>query len=110
MSVRRNGELKAVIAINITDVGMNLSELSNAVHIYVIDSSGFSKKDLRLMMSLIAVKFNLERYPAMIYPCEFLEKVEIPVEKIYNLMTVSLAYWDDYMRYTTDFLKKAKLN
>ncbi|NOR49447.1 MAG: PilZ domain-containing protein, partial [Desulfuromonadales bacterium] len=110
ISVRRNGELKAVIAVNITDVAMNLSELSNAVHIYIVDGSGFSKKDLKLIMSLIAVKFNLGRYPAMIYPCEFLEKIEIPAEKIYNLMTVNLAYWDDYMRYTTDFLKKAKLN
>jgi hypothetical protein len=110
ISVRRNGELKAVIAVNITDVAMNLSELSNAVHIYIVDGSGFSKKDLRLIMSLIAVKFNLDRYPAMIYPCEFLEKIEIPAEKIYNFMTVNLAYWDDYMRYTTEFLKKAKLN
>ena len=110
MSVRKNGELKAVMAINITDVGMNLSELSNAVHIYIVDGAGFGKKDLRLMMSLIAVKFNLKHYPAMVYPAEFLEKVEIPAEKIYNLMTVNLAHWDDYMRYTTEFLKKAKLN
>jgi hypothetical protein len=110
ISVRKNGELKAVIAINITDVGMNLSELSNAAHLYVIDGAGFGKSDLRQMMSLVAVKFNIERYPIMVYPGEFLEKIEIPAEKTYKLMTVNLAHWDDYMRYTTDFLKKAKLN
>ncbi len=110
MSVRKNGELKAVMAINITDVGMNLSELGNAAHLYVIDGAGFGKSDLRQMMSLVAVKFNIERYPIMVYPGEFLEKIEIPAEKTYKLMTVNLAHWDDYMRYTTDFLKKAKLN
>lgn len=109
MSVRKNGELKAVLAVNITDVGMNLSELSNVVKIYIVDGAGFSKKDLRLLMSLVAVKFKLDRYPAMVYPGEFLDKVGIGAEKEYMLMTVNLSHWDDYMRYTTDFLKKAKL-
>jgi len=31
-------------------------------------------------------------------------------DKTYTLMTVNLAHWDDYMRHTTDFLKRAKLN
>jgi len=110
MSVRKNGELKAVTAVNITDLGLNLSELSNAVHIYIVDGTGFAKKDLRLMMSLLAVKFNLEQYPAMVYPAEFLDKVGMAADKTYTLMTVNLAHWDDYMRYTTEFLKRAKLN
>jgi len=110
MSVRKNGVLKAVTAVNITDLGLNLSELSNAVHIYIVDGTGFTRQDLRLMMSLLAVKFNLERYPAMVYPGEFLDKVNLAADKTYNLMTVNLAHWDDYMRYTTDFLKRAKLN
>lgn len=110
MSVRKNGELKAIAAVNITDLGLNLSELSNAVHIYIVDGTGFTKKDLRLMMSLLAVKFKLERYPAMVYPGEFLSKVGVSPDKVYNLMTINLQYWDDYMRYTTDFLKRAKLN
>ena len=109
MSVRKNGELKAVTAVNVTDLGLNLSELSNAVHIYIVDGTGFTRQDLRLMMSLLAVKFNLERYPAMVYPGEFLDKVNLAADKTYNLMTVNLAHWDDYMRYTTDFLKRAKL-
>ena len=109
MSVRKNGVLKAVTAVNVTDLGLNLSELSNAVHIYIVDGTGFTRQDLRLMMSLLAVKFNLERYPAMVYPGEFLDKVGVLADKTYNLMTVNLAYWDDYMRHTTDFLKRAKL-
>jgi len=110
MSVRKNGQLKAVLAVNITDLGLNFSELSNAVHIYIVDGTGFAKKDLTQVLSLVAVECNLERYPAMVYPGEFLDKVGVPPDKIYNLMTVNLQHWDDYMRYTTDFLKRAKLN
>jgi hypothetical protein len=109
ISIRKSGELKAVAAVNITDLGLNLSELSNAVHIYIVDGTGFTNKDLRLLLSLIAVKFKLERYPVMVYPGEFLDKVNISPDKTYNLMTVNLAHWDDYMQYTTNFMKKAKL-
>jgi hypothetical protein len=110
MSVRKNGVLKAVTAVNITDLGLNLSELSNAVHIYIVDGSGFTRQDLRLMMSLLAVKFNLKRYPAMVYPGEFLDKVGESADRTYTLITVNLKHTDEYMRYTTDFLKRAKLN
>ena len=110
MSVRKNGELKAVAAVNITDLGLNFSELSNAVLLYIVDGSGFTKKDLNLVMSTLAVEFNLERYPAMVYPGEFLDKIGIVPDKVYNFMTVNLEYGDDYMRYTSDFMKRAKLN
>ncbi|MCM2265690.1 MAG: PilZ domain-containing protein [Desulfuromonadales bacterium] len=110
LAIKKNGELKAVIAVNRTDVGLNFSELTNATKLLVVDGSGFSKRDFQLMMSMVAVKFGMERFPLLVYPLTYLASAGIPHEKIYAFNVMSLHYWDDYMRYLRDFMKKAKVN
>jgi hypothetical protein len=110
LAVRKNGELKAVVAVNRTDIGMNFSELTNATQMLVVDGTGFSKRDFGLMMSLVAVKFGLERIPLLVYPLDYLAKAGIPYEKTYSFNVMSLHFWDEYMRYLRDFMKKAKVS
>lgn len=109
LAIRKNGELKAVIALAKTDIGLNFSELTCAAKVFVIDSAGFSKKDFRLMMSLVEVKFGLKNLPLLVYPNEYLVKVGIPYEKDYSFNIINLHYWDDFMRYLRDLMKKAKM-
>jgi hypothetical protein len=110
LAIRKNGELKAVLAVNQTNVGLNFSELTNATKVFVVDGNGFSKRDFGLMMSLIAVKFGMQRVPLLVYPFSYLEKAGIPFEKTYAFNVMSLHYWDDYMRYLREFMKKAKIS
>lgn len=109
-AIKKNGELKAVAAVNVTDEGLNLSELNNLIKIYVLDGSGFTRKDFNLFLSLLLVKFNRERSPVMVYPLHYLEQAGIPQDKTYHLMTVNLQNWDDYMRHTREFLRKARMH
>lgn len=110
LAIRKNGELKAVLAVNLTNIGMNFSELSNATQLFVVDGNGFNKRDFGLMLSMVAVKFGLERVPLLVYPLDYLAKAGIPHEKTYAFNVVSMHYWDDYMRYLRDFMKKAKVS
>lgn len=109
LAIRKNGELKAVVAVNRTDIGLNFSELTNATKVFVVDSTGFSKQDFRLMMSLVEVKFGLRNLPLMVYPNEFLDTVGIPYEKKYSFSAMNLHYWDSFMCYLRDFMKRAKI-
>lgn len=109
MSVKKNGELKAVLAINRTDVGMNFSDLTNAVQIFVLDSSGFTHKDFKFILSHITTTYDIENFPVLIFPATFAEEKNLPVEKTYRCNVISSHSWDDYMRYLRNFLKKAKV-
>jgi hypothetical protein len=97
------------VAVNIAETGLNLSELSNVMHVYLVDLAGFYRKDLEFLMTLVAVKYGLTRIPVMVFGKGTLQKLGITTEKTYHLMTVNISYWDDYMRYTREFLKKAKI-
>lgn len=109
MAIRKNGELKAVVAVNCTDIGLNFSELTNATQLFVVDSNGFGKRDFELMMSLVAVKFGLGRIPLLVYPCDYLTKAGIPSDRNYSFDVMNLDYWDDYMNYLREFMRKAKV-
>lgn len=109
LAIKKNGELKAVVAVNRTDIGLNFSELTNATKLLVLDGTGFSKRDFGLMMSLVAVKFGMERFPLLVYPQAYLTNAGIPCERTYAFNVMSLHFWDDYMRYLRDFMKKAKI-
>jgi hypothetical protein len=110
LAVKKNGELKAVILVNRTDIGLNFSELTNATKIFVVDSSGFKKNEFHVIMMLIAMKFNLVRFPLLVYPLSYLDAACIPYEKVYSCNIMSLYYWDEYMRYMREFMKKAKVH
>lgn len=109
LSIRKDGVLKAIVAVNIAELGLNLSELSNVVHVYLVDMAGLHKDDFSFLLTLVAVKFGLTRMPVMVFGAGTLQKIGVASEKKYHLMTVNITYWDEYMRYTQDFLRKAKL-
>ncbi len=109
LSVRKHGELKAILAINRTDVGLNFSDLTNAIQIYVMDGSGFTPKDFKFIFSLVAAKYETNQFPVMVYPAEFMTEKNIPFEKTYRCNVISSHHWDGYMRYLRNFLKKAKV-
>jgi len=109
ISIRKNGILKAVLAVNCTDVGLNFSELNNATHVFVVDGTGFKTQDFKFMLSLVALKFNLNKFPVMVFQKEFMERNNIPFEKTYCCNILSSHHWDDYMRYLRNFMKRAKI-
>lgn len=109
MSIRKDGDLKAVLAVNQTDVGLNFSDLTNALQMFVVDGSGFKGHEFKALLSLVAANFNLKGFPVMVYPTDFMVDKSIPFEKTYRCNVISSHFWDDYMRYLRNFLKRAKV-
>ncbi len=109
LSIKKNGELKAVLAVNRTDVGLNFSDLTNALQMYIVDDSGFKPQDFKFILSLVSAKFNMLQFPVMVYPAEFMTDNNIPYEKTYRCNVISSQFWDDYMRYLHKFMKRARI-
>lgn len=109
LSIRKNGELKAVLAVNRTDIGLNFSDLTNALQVFVVDDCGFRLKDFKLMLSLAALKCQVKSFPVLVFPAAYMTDNNMPFEKTYRCNVINLQFWDDYMRYLHNFLKRAKL-
>lgn len=109
-AVRKDHGLKAVISVTATDFGLNMSELTNAATLFVLDPDGFCRDDYELLMALLCVKFGLKRIPVFVFPDNQVDRWQLPREKTYHFWVLNTRYTDDYMRYIKGFMRMAKLN
>ncbi len=98
-SLKMNGKLKAVLMVNISDIGLNLSDLTSSIKIVVVDSNELSKDILYLALSDLSKKYEQDEIPVLLYPVDYAENSYIPYEKLYNLWALNLQYLDHYFRY-----------
>lgn len=99
ISIKKGDKLKAVAIINISDVGLNLADLTSNIEVIVIDSSELTKDVLYLALSQLSKKFDQDEIPVLIYPVSYVEKNSIPYEKLYNQWTLNMKYTDFYFKY-----------
>ena len=107
-SLKLKDQLKALIIVNVSDIGLNLSELTNSVNIFVVDSELLEKDILHHVYSYIVQKYKQEDMPVLIYPVSFADKVNISYEKIYNLWILYMKYSDEYFRFIYGIQKSIK--
>ncbi len=98
-SLKIRESLKAVILANISDLGLNMSDLTNCFKVIVLDPSGLNRDILYLMLSMLCVKLQFGQIPVLIYPYDFAKKVNIPIEKEYNLWILNLQHLDGYFEF-----------
>ena len=98
-SLKHNGLLKAVFLVNQSNVGLNLSDITNCVKVFVTDSDEFKAEIFQAAISKIANKTDKKDFPTLIYPAAFADEKQIPYDKTYNLWICSLQYSDAYFRY-----------
>jgi hypothetical protein len=104
-SLKNDVNLKAVIMANISDVGLNMSELTNCIKVVVLDSDGLSKDILYLAFSLLSKKFEQNEITVLIYPVKYAETHSIPYEKLYQMWVLNTQYGDHYYRHMKKLLR-----
>ncbi|OQY14119.1 MAG: hypothetical protein B6I30_01425 [Desulfobacteraceae bacterium 4572_187] len=97
-SLKNGIDLKAVFLVNISDIGLNMSDLTNCIKVFVLDSNGLSKDILYLTISSLSVKFEQHEMPVLIYPVSFAETQSVPYEKLYQMWVLNTQYGDQYFR------------
>jgi len=104
-SLRKDGVLKAITMVNEADLGLNLSDLTNCIQIFVIDPDDLPKDILRQAISKLSQVFEHNDIPVLLYPMAYAEKQNIDYEKQYNLWIINLQYTDPYFRYLNRLLR-----
>lgn len=104
-SLKNRGQLKAILLATLSDVGLNLSDITNCVKVFVTDKEEFSADILQAAISNVADITGKKDFPALLYPATFADENQISYEKIYNLWVCSLQYSDAYFRYLGRLLR-----
>ena len=104
-ALRDNGQLKAIVMVNIADLGLNLSELTNCIKIFVLDSQNLPKEIIFTVISTVENSFPQDEIPVLLFPAAYADNQGIACEKHYNLWVINLQYTDPYFRYLNRLLR-----
>lgn len=105
-SLKKDTVLKAIFILNISDAGLNLSELTNNITAIVIDPDKLTKDILYSALSCQLEKSEQNEIPVLLYPDAQVEDAVIPHEKLYKLWIINTKYGDPYFRYMHRLLKR----
>jgi hypothetical protein len=98
-SLTHHGKLNAVLILNQSELGFNLSELLNCIKIIVTDPEALPWDILSKAVGQLVPFYDMEKVPVLIYPLEYAESRGIPYEKRYHLWILNVRYGNEYMKY-----------
>lgn len=101
-SLLEGGELKALILANITDIGLNMANLTNCATVIVIDES-IPRYYIESALSHVAGEYEHQEMPVLMYPVSYAESESMPIEKMYTLWILNLEYLDQYFKFCDSF-------
>jgi hypothetical protein len=104
-SLQKNGSLKAIISATLSDVGLNLSDLTNCIQVFVLDQKGLTTEALNSVFSILAGKFQQKDMAVLLYPAAYADDHAIVYEKLYNLWVCNVKSSDEYFRYLNRLLR-----
>ncbi len=98
-SLISHGELNAVLIVDKSNLGLNLSELLNSIKIVVTNPEDLPWDVLSIAIGQIASIYNKAKVPVLIYPLDYVDARQIPYEKQYQLWILNVRYGDEYMEF-----------
>jgi len=107
-SLKLHGSLVAVFMLNFSDVGLNMSDLTNCVSVYVLDPEALSRDTLSLALSLLFIRFDQEEMPVLLFPVSYAQSQQITYERTYILWVMSMQHADKGYVYLDRLLKTVK--
>jgi hypothetical protein len=90
------GGLKALISLALSDMGLNLSNLTNCVHALIVDGQGLSPSVLMAAIRSLLRRYGADDVPVLVFPSSFLDGSAAAKEKEYKLWVLNMEYADGY--------------
>jgi hypothetical protein len=97
--------LKAVLVVNHSSPGLNLSEFLNNIKVIVTDPAGLPWKVLISALARLTPEFQTEIVPLLIYPANYPSEKGLKVDRQYQLWIIDAQYGKEYLDYMEDKTK-----
>ena len=98
-SLSHEGRVNAVLLLDQSDPGLNLSELLNSIKILVMEPEDLPWKILSIAVSQLIKQYRMERVPVMISPFDYVKVHGIPYEKQYQLWAFDASLVNQFIEY-----------
>ena len=109
-AVKSNDRLQAVAMVNLADIGLNLSDLTNSITLFVLDQHELTNETVFDALSVLMKRFGQQEIPVLIYPESAAKSLKIPVEKRYVMWSLIPHYSDSYNRSLNAIVRAARRN
>lgn len=104
-SLRKEEITQAIFVVNISDFGLNMSELTNCVQAFVLDQN-LPRHIFDAALKLVMAKCPKSSAPILGFPLAYFDESQIPYEKTYNLWILSCCNVDPYFEFCERLLRK----
>ncbi|PTL35344.1 pilus assembly protein PilZ [Candidatus Methylomirabilis limnetica] len=99
-SLKKNDVLRAVIAVNVSDIGLNLSNLTNCFHVIILDAKDLPVNIIYICLSMLSKYYEQQdEIPVLLYPVSYAQSHSVAYEKIHTLWMLNTQYGDQYFKY-----------
>jgi len=108
-SLKKNDQLTAIFMICVTELGLNLSDLTNSIHVFIVNSEKLPDKILYSAISRLAEHYDHDNLSVLIFPKNYCVEKEISFNKIYNFWVLDLEKGgDNYIKYIERLTRRLK--
>ncbi len=107
-SLKKEGELYAVFIINLSDIGLNMSDLTNCIQVYILEPEKLHKDKLEEAISQVSFYYEQNEFPVLIYPSTYADKQTLPYDKVYELGILDLEYICPYLTFIQGLISHPK--
>ena len=98
-SLKENDVLKAVIMVNVSDIGLNMSNLTNCIHVITLDAKDLPINTIYICLSMLSKYYEQDEIPVLLYPISYAQSQFVPYKKTYDLWILNMQYTDLYFKY-----------
>jgi hypothetical protein len=107
-SLLHDGQLKAVLWQNESNLGLNLSELLNCIKVVVVDPQSLPWTVLRAAMRKLAISYATEHVPALVFPVSYLTEQHVRTQKYYMMWIMNNQFARSVIDYLTMRVRRIK--
>jgi hypothetical protein len=109
-ALKANDRLQAIIMVNLADIGLNLSDLTNAMTLFVLDQHELTHETLYNALSVLMKRFGQQESPILVFPEAAAKSLKIPVEKRYVMWSLMPHYSDSFYGSMNAILRASRRN
>ena len=107
-SLKSNKDLLAVFIVDVSNTGLNMSELTNSVKVIIIQPDKLQKEQLEMAVNEIAKKYYNNSTHVLLFPDSYADTNSMDYEKKYRMWVFSIAHSDAYFKYLNKLLRFVK--
>jgi len=109
-AIKADDRLQAIAMVNLADIGLNLSDLTNSITLFVLDQHELTKETIYDALSVLMRRFGQQEIPVLIYPEAAAKSLQMPVEKRYVMWSLMPDHSDIFYRSMNTILRAGKRN